>query len=395
MEQRRIEEHVPLVYRVVRRMRDIPPHMVDDAIQEGMFGLLDACARFNPDRGASFSTYAAMRIRGAALDYLRSQDVLSRNARRDLHLVEHAESELAADQTQRADEDVLAAKAGMSVEKLRRLRMGAPLAVPESIDHLGEEADGEERIASSHDLFEETATRFTRRYVQRCLAMLPSRLREALELYYMHDLTMAEVAARMGITESRVSQLHTEAMPKLRRIYEKGLPPEPVQLPEPVKEQPIIRAVAPPCETMEKQMRRPIERACQWLECDIVFSWQPPPIGGRVPKYCERHRYRKVSGAAGRRRAMAVQAAREAQAGLSQPHEEQSAQLPAETATQLPEVVVPYLPKAPTANDYAQVLADMEAKRDALNEAIAALRNVASLVGLPPVAAPRAMGAAA
>lgn len=372
MEQQ-IEEYVPLVSSVVRRIGNVPPHLIDDAIQEGMLGLLDASAKFKPDAGATFLTYASIRVRGAVLDFLRSQDVLSRDARQTLHQIDQAVSELAADATQRADDETIAAMAGVSLKKLALVRAGASLQVPESLTYTDGEHGGEERTADSHDVFEEVARNHDRRYVRYCLKVLGGRLREALELYYLHDLTMAEVAVRMGVTESRVSQLHTEAIPKLRKIFEAGRLPEPLQLQEEGSE-----------------MRQPIERMCQRLDCEERFIWQPPPVGGRVPKYCPRHRYSKTSGAPSRRLAVAVAAAREAQQADPDPEPQLQQQ-----ALQVPEVVVPYLPKAPTANDYAQVLADMEAKRDALNEAIAALRNVASLVGLPPVAAPRAMVAAA
>lgn len=391
------QQHVNLVRGAIVVAR-VPEHLRDDAFQEGCLGLIDAAGKYDPSAGATFTTYAGIRIRGAILDYLRNQDLLSRSTRCMIKEIESAEM-AAQSSAQPADEQQLADTVGISLERLRKYRQLAADTYG-GTDELATNDSGEELVpANVSDPFIETARHETSIIVRRAIAQLPERERRVMTLYYLHGLTMLEAAGVMGVTESRVSQLHTQAVLLLRQMLRSRDLPEPMHGPDLVDEFEYLKPHAPApqeehtesaepvIETAEKTMRRPLVRTCQWTGCGIEFTWQPPPVGGRVPKYCETHRYSK-------RHALEGVERRERSQQMQQAQNEQ--QKPIEV--QLPTVAAPYVPQPASAHDYASVLADMEAKRDALNEAIAALRHAAQLVGLPhpaATAALRSMGAAA
>lgn len=391
------QKHLNLVRTLVRMM--VPVHLHDDAFQEGCVGLIDASRKYRSDQHASFTTYAGIRIRGAILDYLREQDTVSRGDRTMIKAIEHAEL-AAQNAAQPADDQHLAETVGISLERLQQYRQLAA-DVSGGPEELTMADKSEERLPSTTgDAFAEVARAETASIVRRAIAQLPERERRAMTLYYLHALTMAEAADVLGVTESRVSQLHTQAVSRLRELLRSAELPVSIAGPDLVDEfaNQAVRdqepdAVQSTCESGVINVRRPIVRHCKRTDCGIEFSWQPPPIGGRVPSYCEQHRYVKHRGSPRPTPQRVVRVGYEERRPGTHAVE---VQVPAEEPQQLPQVVLPYLPPVPTANDYAVVLADMEAKRDALNEAIESLRKVAQLVGLPPpVAAPRAMGAAA
>lgn len=207
-----VREHLPLVKRIAHQLAvKLPSHIeMDDLIQVGLIGLLKAAEDWQRDSGAVFSTYATIRIRGAMLDELRSRDWLPRSVQRDLGRVaaaiERAEQRLGA----APGEKDIAAELGMQVEEYRSL--AAELACAR-IGQLDEDADqpagGEEPIDSLLEGGQREA-------LVEGIKNLPEREGLMLSLYYSDGLNLKEIGMVMGVSESRVSQIHGQAVARLR-----------------------------------------------------------------------------------------------------------------------------------------------------------------------------------
>lgn len=180
-------QYLPLVERVAKRVaRRLPRSVsIDDLVGAGSLGLIDAVKRFSPERAPSFAAYAELRIRGAILDHLRSCDWLPRTMRAS---VKRGESEAAVVSVDDRD--------GMGFDAFAS---SAPSA-PALLDHREQRA----QLASA-------------------IALLPERTRRVLGLYYMEELTLKEIGEVLGITESRVCQLHSEAVARLKGSLSKDM----------------------------------------------------------------------------------------------------------------------------------------------------------------------------
>lgn len=214
-----MRRYLPLVRRVARRHQGRTPGGVDldDLVSWGMTGLLEALTRFDPSRNDSFPAFARFRIRGAILDQLRALDWVPRSVRDKAEGMARATSECEARLGRPATESELAAALGLSLPRYREaLRDIAPVTVI-GLDEAGD-ADAAACSTAAPDaeplgglLQRERAGR-----VADAIRGLPEREQVLLSLYYRDDLTMKEVGAVLGITESRVSQLHTQALLRLR-----------------------------------------------------------------------------------------------------------------------------------------------------------------------------------
>lgn len=210
----------PLVKFVAGRVGSGLPSGVDpgDLIGSGIFGLLDAIDRFDPDRGVKFETFAAPRIRGAIYDGLRELDWVPRSVRSRARAVERAFADLEASLGRSPDDDELAAHLEISSDELDSwLKSIAATTIgpldraieaghePAAVDHRGHETpvavveDGELRAS-----------------MRREIRALPDREKLVLSLYYDEGLTLAEIGEIIGVSESRVSQIHTKAVLHLR-----------------------------------------------------------------------------------------------------------------------------------------------------------------------------------
>ncbi|MGH3951242.1 MAG: FliA/WhiG family RNA polymerase sigma factor [Pseudonocardiaceae bacterium] len=221
---RLVLHYAPLVKYVAGRVGTGLPTHVDtgDLVQSGIFGLVDAIEKFDPDRGWKFETYAMQRIRGAILDDLRSQDWVPRVVRSRAREVERALERLGA-RLHRTPTDVeLAAELGISVGELRdlygQLRLTSVVALEDLIRvgrYSGSVVDtlpDEEAI----DPVSVLVDRDNRRQLAEAIEQLAERDRIVVSLYYFESLTLAEIGKVLGVTESRVSQLHTRAVLRLR-----------------------------------------------------------------------------------------------------------------------------------------------------------------------------------
>lgn len=219
--ERLIDQYTPLVKRIAHHlMAKLPASVeVDDLIQNGMIGLIDALARFEDGQGAQFETYAMQRIRGAMLDGLRENDWLPRGLRKEMRRVETMIQKLEHAHGRPPSEQELAAALGMSLADYQRLLLearGHQLVYIE--DLAGEDEDYLERhaVGSAPDPLELLEDEDLRRALAAAIEGLPERERLVMALYYEQDLNLREIGAVLGVTESRVCQLHAQAVARLR-----------------------------------------------------------------------------------------------------------------------------------------------------------------------------------
>ncbi len=205
-------QYSPLVKYVAGRVRSGLPASVEsaDLVSEGVFGLMDAIEKFDPDRGWEFQTYAVPRIRGAIIDSIRSADWVPRSVRSRLREVETARTALHQELGRDPEDAELAARMGTSVAELREL-VGKPTqmgsAGEDEIAELGDEGPGLE------EAFEDEGTRDL---LRRAVRTLPERDQVVIALYFFEGLTLAEIGQVLEVTESRVSQLRSRATRALR-----------------------------------------------------------------------------------------------------------------------------------------------------------------------------------
>ncbi len=217
-----LKEYAPLVKRIAHHMMlKLPGSVeVDDLIQAGMMGLLDAASRYDELRGAMFETYAAQRIRGAMLDELRGADWLPRSLRRDMRRIETAISRLQQKLGKAPSETEIAKELGVALPEYQQMLQegrGAQLLYYEDFHGEGDE-DFFERFEFSSDsnpleLLQDG--RFREALVQ-AIERLPERERQMMGMHYEQDMNLREIGEVMGVSESRVCQLHSQAVARLR-----------------------------------------------------------------------------------------------------------------------------------------------------------------------------------
>lgn len=223
--ERIILEHLPQIKYIAQRIAcKLPPHIeMDDLISAGVLGLLDAAEKFDPKRGVKFKTYADRRIKGAILDSLRNLDWAPRSLRKKGKDLERTYRELEQRLGRAASDSEVAEELGMAEEELQQLlgqlkgiNLGSFQEVT-SIDRSG--GDGLIRYAPEAP-DQNPFVVFQRKELKEMLTVaidrLPKNERVVVSLYYYDELTMKEIGEVLGVNESRVSQLHTKAMMRLR-----------------------------------------------------------------------------------------------------------------------------------------------------------------------------------
>lgn len=224
---RLVLHYAPLVKYVAGRVGvGLPAHVeASDLVQCGIFGLVDAIEKFEPERGLKFETYAMQRIRGAILDELRAQDWVPRSIRGKARDAERVIERLAG-QLQRTPTDAeLAAELRVNVGELRELYGQLQLTNVLALDEM---VGGERTTALAETLADHTAVdpvtslvdRDTRKQLADAIAKLAERDRVVVTLYYFENLTLAEIGKVLEVTESRVCQLHTRAVLRLRNLMQ-------------------------------------------------------------------------------------------------------------------------------------------------------------------------------
>lgn len=220
-----LRRFAPLVRHVVERVATTLPRTVDheDLYSAGVLGLLDAHAKFDVRKGVKFETYAVWRIRGAVLDQLRALDWVSRSMRRKARNLDGVTRKLDQKLGRAASEVELAREMNLSRTEFYRLLDQVRGAVLVSLDENRSAEDQEPSTLADHlpdpsavNLEERLEEEERKVVLLRTLNQLPEQERLVVALYYYEHLTLKEIGRALGISESRVSQVHTRAMSRLR-----------------------------------------------------------------------------------------------------------------------------------------------------------------------------------
>ncbi|NLC23064.1 MAG: RNA polymerase sigma factor FliA [Oxalobacter sp.] len=216
-------QHAPLVKKLAHMMRvRLPPSVeVDDLIQSGMIGLLDAASRYEEVHGAQFETYAMQRIRGAMLDELRSNDWMPRGMRQNMRKVEDAIRTLQQRLGRSPNESEVAKQLNLSVKAYQDLLFdGAGHQLVYYEDFFDSESSEHFLDRHATDVAEDPLQMLMdsgfRHAVIDAIDALPEREKLLMGLYYEQEMNLKEIGAIMGVTESRVSQLHSQAIARMR-----------------------------------------------------------------------------------------------------------------------------------------------------------------------------------
>lgn len=219
-------QYSPLVKYVGGRVAAGLPSSVDqaDLVSYGMFGLIDAIDKFDPDRGFRFETYAITRIRGAIMDELRSMDWVPRSVRTKARRIEEAIAHLEAELHRSPSDAELAEALSVSVEQLQQMlgqiSMTGVAALDEVLSAGGGGGDnvtlGDTVADDSDDPSDVFESVEMRERLREAVLALPERERMVLGLYYYEGLTLAQIGEVIGVTESRICQIHTKSVLQLR-----------------------------------------------------------------------------------------------------------------------------------------------------------------------------------
>jgi RNA polymerase sigma factor for flagellar operon FliA len=210
-----VERHADLVRRIAYHLAGRLPSSVEveDLIQAGMIGLLEAASNFSDGRGATFETYAGIRIRGAMIDALRKLDWAPRSVHRRAREAAVVMREIEGREGREARDTEIAAAMGISLDEYAKIVQDAATCQVASID----EATGATEIPDvGSDPLLDTEGGELREAMAGAIAGLPERERLVMSLYYDEELNLKEIGAVLGVSESRVCQLHGQALVRLR-----------------------------------------------------------------------------------------------------------------------------------------------------------------------------------
>jgi RNA polymerase sigma factor for flagellar operon FliA len=218
-------DHLPLVKAIAIRVHEsLPVHVdLDDLIHAGVMGLFDAVAKYDDAKNVAFHAYAKHRIKGAILDSLRQLDWASRDLRRRQKQVDSATRDLVAALGRNPNETELAERMGVGMDRLRRVQMELrTVGVVSATAATDSDHDRTQEFAEVEDYQPDRMCE--RRQLQttlaRAIGSLPERYQKVVSLYYTNDLTMKEIGAKLGVNESRVSQIHKTALKRMAVVLE-------------------------------------------------------------------------------------------------------------------------------------------------------------------------------
>jgi RNA polymerase sigma factor for flagellar operon FliA len=221
-----VKQYAPLVKYVAGKVAMGMPHNVefDDLVGFGVFGLIDAINKFDPEKHVKFKTYAVTRIRGAIFDELRSIDWVPRSVRQKAREIEETVQNLEASIGRSASDQEIAAEMGMNIEEYHRVMIkvsGTSIMSLNDVWYTGEENDKVSIVDSiespqslNPDIIVEKEE--IKKVIVEAINELPEKEKKVLVLYYYEDLTLKEIGKVLEVTESRISQLHTKAIMRLR-----------------------------------------------------------------------------------------------------------------------------------------------------------------------------------
>jgi RNA polymerase sigma factor FliA len=222
-------QYAPLIKYIASRLAlRLPSHIsMEDLVSSGIIGLIDAVQKFDPTKNINFKTYAEFRIKGAMLDELRSLDWIPRSIRKKSHVVENAYAELQKNLGRPAEAEEVAELLGMDISDFHQL-LDETKAVSLVALEEGRKNGSGHAGCLEHELMEVVQDDNARDSLSavhsselqdimvQAIEALPDKEKLLISLYYYEELTMKEIGQIMGYTESRISQLHTQAMYRLR-----------------------------------------------------------------------------------------------------------------------------------------------------------------------------------
>ncbi|MBA2465240.1 MAG: FliA/WhiG family RNA polymerase sigma factor [Nocardioidaceae bacterium] len=211
LRNRLVMQYSPLVKYVAGRMRTRLPESVeqDDLVSDGVLGLMDAIERFDPGRGLTFQTFAVPRIRGSIIDGMRAMDFVPRSVRDKLRAIQQAQVALEARLGRIPENAEVAAETGLTVHQVRDLTKQA------SGNHANlDDVDLADELSTAADTAMEQGD--VNASLRRVVDELSERDRVVIALYYYEGLTLAEIGRVLGVTESRISQVHSRATSSLK-----------------------------------------------------------------------------------------------------------------------------------------------------------------------------------
>ncbi len=218
--QQLVEKHAPLVKRIAYHLLARLPAsvQVDDLIQSGMIGLIEAAKNFDGSKGASFETFAGIRIRGAMLDEMRRGDWTPRSVHRNARLIAETIAELEAELGRDVKDVEVAEKLDITLDEYHHMLSDVSSGRIIGIEDLG---ISEDVLVTADDktddhLYEEQANDSFQQALIKNISSLPEREAIVLSLYYNDELNLKEIGEVLSVSESRVSQIHSQALVRLR-----------------------------------------------------------------------------------------------------------------------------------------------------------------------------------
>ena len=229
-----IKEYTPLIKFIAKKIAmRLPANIeLDDLVSSGVIGLIDAIEKYDPTRDNQFKTYAEFRIRGAILDELRARDWVPRSVREKSKMLERASNSMEKKLGRRASHKEIAKELGMSLEELHELLSQTKPVSLLNIDSFSDFSKTDKKSflklaqhEEDDDPFSDLLVKDTKEEIISGLEDLPEKQRLVLSLYYYEDLNLKEIGRILNVTESRVSQLHTQAIVTLKRRFKNQLNP--------------------------------------------------------------------------------------------------------------------------------------------------------------------------
>jgi RNA polymerase sigma factor for flagellar operon FliA len=215
-----LEQHSVLVKRIAYHLLARLPAsvLVEDLIQSGMVGLLEAMNNFDASKGASFETFAGIRIRGAMLDEIRKGDWTPRSVHRNSRMISEAIAQLEAELGRDVTDQEVAEKLDISLNEYHHMLNDVSSGKIIGIEDLGV-SDDTLQVEEQHqidDPYHEIEQTNFRQVLSQCITTLPEREALVLSLYYDEELNLREIGQILDVSESRVSQIHSQALHRLK-----------------------------------------------------------------------------------------------------------------------------------------------------------------------------------